>query len=63
MTLLAKDYDRPFNQVAFLVTHNSFAYSPHFAVWARNQQLSVSQQLKDGVRGLMLDIFPGETVT
>ncbi|XP_029207115.2 LOW QUALITY PROTEIN: PI-PLC X domain-containing protein At5g67130-like [Acropora millepora] len=57
--LADQDYDRPFNQVAFLVTHNSFAYSPHFAVWARNQQLSVSQQLKDGVRGLMLDIFPG----
>ncbi|XP_020614887.1 PI-PLC X domain-containing protein At5g67130-like [Orbicella faveolata] len=54
-----QDYDRPFNKVAFLVTHNSFSNSPNFAVWARNQRFSVSQQLKDGARGLMLDIYPG----
>ena len=46
--------------MAFLVTHNSFSNSPNFAVWARNQRFSVSQQLKDGVRGLMLDIYPGK---
>lgn len=47
--------------MAFLVTHNSFSNSPSFAVWARNQRFSVSQQLKDGVRGLMLDIYPGRS--
>ena len=46
--------------MAFLVTHNSFSHSPNIAVWARNQRFSVSQQLKDGVRGLMLDIYPGK---
>jgi len=45
--------------VAFLVTHNSFSNSPSFAFWARNQRFSISQQLQDGVRGLMLDIYPG----
>ena len=45
--------------MAFLVTHNSFSNSVSFAVWVRNQLFSVRQQLEDGVRGLMLDIYPG----
>ena len=45
--------------MAFLVTHNSFSNGPKFAVWARNQRFSVTKQLEGGVRGLMLDIYPG----
>ena len=45
--------------MAFLVTHNSFSNSVSFAVWVRNQLFSIRQQLEDGVRGLMLDIYPG----
>ncbi|EDO36715.1 predicted protein [Nematostella vectensis] len=45
--------------VAFLVTHNAYSSGPRYAVWARNQRYSVRQQLLDGVRGLMLDIYPG----
>ena len=49
--------------MAFLVTHNSFSNSASFAVWVRNQLFSVRQQLEDGVRGLMLDIYPGREST
>ncbi|KAK3729580.1 hypothetical protein QZH41_017186, partial [Actinostola sp. cb2023] len=52
-------YQRPYNKVAFLVTHNSFSNSVKYALWVRNQRVSVTQQLNDGVRGLMLDIYPG----
>ena len=57
--LFQQDLQKPYNQVAFLVTHNSFSYGINFGIWARNQRFGVARQLKDGVRGLMLDIYPG----
>ncbi|CAH9139215.1 unnamed protein product [Cuscuta epithymum] len=56
----------PFNKYAFLTTHNSFAITgyvhkgvvPNIA--PRNQEDSVTQQLKNGVRGLMLDVYDFE---
>ncbi|XP_027923530.1 PI-PLC X domain-containing protein At5g67130-like isoform X1 [Vigna unguiculata] len=53
----------PFNKYAFLTTHNSFAIDgepsntgvPRATI--TNQEDSVTQQLKNGVRGLMLDTY------
>ncbi|KAF3337684.1 PI-PLC X domain-containing protein [Carex littledalei] len=54
----------PFNRYAWLTTHNSFARlgqirSPFGTpnVSPRNQQDTVAQQLNNGVRGLMLDMY------
>ncbi|CAJ1939487.1 unnamed protein product [Sphenostylis stenocarpa] len=54
--------DLPFNQYSWLTTHNSFASRrvnssfgfPLFAII--NQEDSITDQLKNGVRGLMLDM-------
>ncbi|EFJ18358.1 hypothetical protein SELMODRAFT_420210 [Selaginella moellendorffii] len=61
-TLLART-DLPFNKYAWLTTHNSFAIStekqrfpvPRFA--PTNQDDTVTSQLQNGVRGLMLDLY------
>lgn len=48
----------PFNKYAFLTTHNSYAIddgAPRLTV--TNQEDSVTQQLNNGVRGLMLDTY------
>ncbi|KAI5432363.1 PI-PLC X domain-containing protein At5g67130 [Lathyrus oleraceus] len=53
----------PFNKYAFLTTHNSFAIEgepshtgvPRFTV--NNQEHSITQQLNNGVRALMLDTY------
>ncbi|BAU01378.1 hypothetical protein LR48_Vigan10g240400 [Vigna angularis] len=53
----------PFNKYAFLTTHNSFAIDGEpsnrrvHQVTIINQEDSVTQQLKNGVRGLMLDAY------
>lgn len=53
----------PFNKYAFLTTHNAFAIDgepSHTGVpraTITNQEDSVTQQLKNGVRGLMLDTY------
>ncbi|XP_068501919.1 PI-PLC X domain-containing protein At5g67130-like isoform X2 [Phaseolus vulgaris] len=53
----------PFNKYAFLTTHNSFAIHGEPSntgvprVTITNQEDSVTQQLKNGVRGLMLDTY------
>ncbi|MBB3226306.1 chitinase [Luteibacter sp. Sphag1AF] len=44
--------DRRFDQVAWLTTHNSFNVGT-----GGNQDQSISRQLADGVRGLMIDIY------
>ncbi|KAL2344800.1 hypothetical protein Fmac_006085 [Flemingia macrophylla] len=54
--------DLPFNQYSWLTTHNSFAWkgvnssigNPILAIM--NQEDSITDQLKNGVRGLMLDM-------
>ncbi|KAK7381228.1 hypothetical protein VNO78_33759 [Psophocarpus tetragonolobus] len=56
----------PFNKYAFLTTHNSFAIDgepSHTGVrriTITNQEDRVTQQLKNGVRGLMLDTYDFE---
>lgn len=53
----------PFNRYAWLTTHNSFAivgepsHTGEPRVTFENQEDSVSDQLKNGVRGLMLDMY------
>ncbi|KAJ1966791.1 hypothetical protein H4R35_006898 [Dimargaris xerosporica] len=44
--------DRAFTGIAFATTHNSFAY---LSGVASNQRKDVEAQLKDGIRGFMLD--------
>ena len=57
--------DRPLDQVALPSTHNSHsALDEGFSQVVANHQHGVAQQLEDGVRGLLLDIYldDGETV-
>ncbi len=48
--------DRRFDQVAYATTHNAFAVEAE-RFGAPNQRRSMRQQLEDGVRGLMLDVY------
>ncbi|KAG6398426.1 hypothetical protein SASPL_139886 [Salvia splendens] len=51
----------PFNKYAFLTTHNAFAIEdgqPRLTF--TNQEDNITQQLNDGVRALMLDIYDFE---
>ncbi|ORX45625.1 PLC-like phosphodiesterase [Piromyces finnis] len=45
-----KNYD----ELTYATTHNSFAVGKSYSA---NQELGISQQLYDGIRGLMLDVF------
>ncbi|CAH9130308.1 unnamed protein product [Cuscuta epithymum] len=53
----------PFNRYSWLTTHNSFAQvgvrssTGNVLVTTTNQQDSITQQLNNGVRGLMLDMY------
>lgn len=48
----------PFNKYAFLTTHNTFAIDDgRQRLTFTNQEDSVTQQLNNGVRGLMLDTY------
>eukprot|EP00268_Persea_americana_P006345 TRINITY_DN12303_c0_g2_i1.p2 TRINITY_DN12303_c0_g2~~TRINITY_DN12303_c0_g2_i1.p2 ORF type:complete len:417 (-),score=64.51 TRINITY_DN12303_c0_g2_i1:266-1516(-) len=53
----------PFNQYSWLTTHNAFALlgatsgTGGLLVTATNQQDSITNQLNNGVRGLMLDMY------
>lgn len=54
--------DRRFNEVAYATTHNAFAVdAENFG--APNQSRSMRQQLDDGVRGLMLDVYTDQNRT
>lgn len=48
--------DRRFDQVAFAATHNSMADSDH-EIFAFCQTHDVAQQLEDGIRGFMIDLY------
>ncbi|GAY49265.1 hypothetical protein CUMW_117870 [Citrus unshiu] len=58
-----KEKGLPFNRYSWLVTHNSFAKLGaksafgHLALAPENQQDSITSQLNNGVRGLMLDMY------
>jgi len=47
---------RRYDQFCYLMSHNSFAYF-YNGWWIGNQELTLTQQLDYGARGLMLDIF------
>ncbi|KAL5713830.1 hypothetical protein ACHQM5_015872 [Ranunculus cassubicifolius] len=48
----------PFNKYAFLTTHNAFAITDGVArLTTMNQEDSITQQLNNGVRALMLDTY------
>jgi hypothetical protein len=55
--------DRTLDQVTFLTTHNAYAngvdggFAPPFVNFFPNQNRGINQQLADGVRGFMLDIY------
>lgn len=49
--------DRRFDQVAYATTHNAMS-SEERAFASPNQRFSITRQLRDGVRGLMLDVHP-----
>ncbi|KAJ2613078.1 hypothetical protein H4S08_002406 [Coemansia sp. RSA 1365] len=43
-----------FNEVAYATTHNSYAHGDNIAA---NQNKDIRQQLDDGIRGFMLDLY------
>ncbi len=49
---------KPYDQVAYPTTHNSFANAVHGFVFNRNQTYDMTRQMQDGIRGLMLDAHP-----
>ncbi|KAG0486984.1 hypothetical protein HPP92_009079 [Vanilla planifolia] len=59
----SKGTDLPFNRYAWLTTHNSFARlgarprAGSLILAPANQQDSITDQLQNGVRGLMLDMY------
>ncbi|WOL12171.1 PI-PLC X domain-containing protein [Canna indica] len=59
----SKGKDLPFNEYSWLTTHNSFALSGAKSdtgaalITFTNQQDSITSQLNNGVRGLMLDMY------
>ncbi len=55
--------DRKFNEVAMVMTHNAYNINEE-GFQGPNQTFSISRQLNDGVRGLMMDIHDqnGEVV-
>ncbi|XP_033143143.1 PI-PLC X domain-containing protein At5g67130 isoform X2 [Brassica rapa] len=53
----------PFNKYSWLTTHNSYSITSakstigSFIISPRNQEDSITNQLKNGVRGIMLDVY------
>ncbi|KAJ2809145.1 hypothetical protein H4R20_000324 [Coemansia guatemalensis] len=47
-----------FNEVAYATTHNSYAHGDNIAA---NQNKDIRQQLDDGIRGFMLDLYKLES--
>ncbi|MCA9651129.1 MAG: hypothetical protein H6712_18905 [Myxococcales bacterium] len=53
--------DRPFDEVVFPGTHNSHsALDEGFPQLNANQQHGIAQQLADGVRVMLIDVYPDE---
>ena len=51
--------DRPLNEVAFPSTHNSMAAADQRGWYFAGQRFGVGRQLRDGVRGLLIDTHYG----
>lgn len=47
--------NKKYNESVFVTTHNAFNYDGPFSL--PNQFFPISQQLQDGVRGLMIDVY------
>lgn len=54
--------DRRFDQVAYATAHNAMS-SEERGFASPNQRFSITRQLRDGVRGLMLDVHPWNAET
>ena len=54
--------DRPLNEVVFPTTHNSMAAADIPNWLFPIQEVSIRQQLEDGVRGFLIDVHYGEKV-
>ena len=57
--------DRTYDQVAFAATHNAHSSTPlGYTALNANQNRTLPQQLADGVRGLLMDVYEedGETI-
>ncbi|MCH9680898.1 MAG: hypothetical protein K0V04_05660 [Deltaproteobacteria bacterium] len=51
--------DRPFDEVVFAGTHNSHsALDEGFPVLNANQEHGISRQLSDGIRVMLIDVYP-----
>ncbi len=48
------DYNKPFNQYTWLVSHNAFSSD---TIFSNQYGKSIAEQLQLGVRGLMLDLY------
>jgi hypothetical protein len=48
--------DRPLNHVAFAATHNSMSHEDD-GWWGANQEHGLTDQLQDGIRGMLLDTY------
>lgn len=49
---------KPYNEVVFATTHNSFNYGDGSGTYKfPNQQYNITRQLNDGIRALMIDVY------
>lgn len=55
---LAKELDKNYTEVCFLMTHNAMNNAER-GYTVPNQSYSITRQLEDGVRGLMIDTYDG----
>src|SRR3546814_2649203 len=51
--------DRPLNEVTFPGTHNSMAAASERGWYFPSQRYGIDQQLRDGVRALLIDTYYG----
>lgn len=51
---------KPYNQVSYLTTHNSYAYTSNVG---QNQHYDIRTQLNDGIRGLKLSALKSSNYT
>lgn len=51
--------DRPFDEVAYLSTHNSMADASDHGWFIPEQRDAIPVQLEQGVRALLIDVWPG----
>jgi hypothetical protein len=51
--------DRPLDEVVFPATHNSMSAADHATWMFANHEAGIMAQLEDGVRGLLIDVYPG----